>query len=85
MLWQKLPPALLRPFLRFYGDYPYLTENIVGLLSQHSFFPVIPQKSNTRYPSPPLGSIVQAHRLYPGLYRHNHHPSIVVVLNMSLV
>ncbi|UJG44156.1 MAG: transposase [Candidatus Heimdallarchaeum endolithica] len=75
LLWQKLPSALLRPFLRFYGDCAYWTENIVGLLSQHSFFPVIPPKSNARYPSPPpLGPIVQAHRLYPGLYRRNHHP-----------
>ncbi|UJG42138.1 MAG: hypothetical protein K9W45_06675 [Candidatus Heimdallarchaeum aukensis] len=75
LLWQKLPSALLRPFLRFYGDCAYWTENIVGLLSQHSFFPVIPPKSNARYPSPPpIGPIVQAHRLYPGLYRRNHHP-----------
>ncbi|UJG44368.1 MAG: transposase [Candidatus Heimdallarchaeum endolithica] len=75
LLWQKLPSALLKPFLRFYGDCNYWTENIVGLLKQHSFFPIIPPKSDTRYPSPPLpGPIVQAHRLYPSLYRHNHHP-----------
>ncbi|MHA1400344.1 MAG: transposase, partial [Candidatus Heimdallarchaeaceae archaeon] len=36
LLWQKLPSALLRPFLRFYGDCAYWSENIVGLLKQHS-------------------------------------------------
>ncbi|UJG42221.1 MAG: hypothetical protein K9W46_07345 [Candidatus Heimdallarchaeum endolithica] len=56
--------------MRFYGDCAYWTENIVGLLRQHSFFLLFPQKSNARYPSPPLlGPIVQVHRLYPGLYR----------------
>jgi len=75
LLWPKLPSALLKPFLRFYGDCAYWTENIVGLLRQQSFFPVISPKSNVRYPfPPPLGPIVQAHCLYPGLYRYNHHP-----------
>jgi len=70
----EIPSILLRPFLRFYGDCLYRTENIVGLLKQHSFFPFIAQKSNARYPSPPpLRPIIQAHRLYLGLYRHNHH------------
>jgi len=86
LLWQKLPSALLRPFLRFYGDCAYWTENIIGLLRQQSFFPFIPPKSNARYPSPlPLGSIVQAHRLYLVCIVIIITPSFVVVLNTSLV
>jgi len=39
----------------------------------HSFI-VIPPKSNALLDTPLLGPIVRAHRLYPGLHKHNHHP-----------
>ncbi|MHA1407681.1 MAG: transposase [Candidatus Heimdallarchaeaceae archaeon] len=74
LLWQKLPPTLLRQTVRFYGDYPYWTEDIVELIKQHSFFLVIPPKSNALLDTPLLGPTVRAHHLYPSLYKHNHHP-----------
>ncbi|UJG43978.1 MAG: hypothetical protein K9W46_02060 [Candidatus Heimdallarchaeum endolithica] len=41
---------------------------LANILFFQLFF--IPPKSNARYPSPPpLGPIIQAHRLYSGLYR----------------
>ena len=73
-LWQKLPPTLLRPNRRFYADSAYWTENIVGLIKQHGLHPVIRPKSNALIDNPLLGPIVRAHRFYPGLYNHNHHP-----------
>ncbi|MHA1685652.1 MAG: hypothetical protein ACTSYD_04495 [Candidatus Heimdallarchaeaceae archaeon] len=60
--------------MRFYADSAYWTENIVGLLKQHSLIPVISPKSNALLDTPLLGPIVRAHRFYPGLYKHNHHP-----------
>ncbi|MHA1854221.1 MAG: transposase [Candidatus Heimdallarchaeaceae archaeon] len=74
ILWQKLPSTLLRPDVSFYADCAYWSENIVGLLKQHALISVIPPKSNALLDTPLLESIVRAHRLYPGLYRHNHHP-----------
>ncbi|MHA1684895.1 MAG: hypothetical protein ACTSYD_00655 [Candidatus Heimdallarchaeaceae archaeon] len=73
-MWQKLPSTLLRPTMRFYADCAYWSENIVGLIKQHALHPVIPPKSNALLDTPLLGPIVRAHRFYPGLYRHNHHP-----------
>ena len=74
VLWQNLPSTVLRPSIRFYADCAYWTDNIVGLLKQHHLIPVITPKSNAVSCFPPLGPIVRAHRLYPGLYRYNHHP-----------
>ena len=73
-LWQKLPSTLLKPNRRFYADSAYWTENIVGLIKQHGLHPVIRPKSNALIDNPLLGPIVRAHRFYPGLYNHNHHP-----------
>ncbi|MHA1685098.1 MAG: hypothetical protein ACTSYD_01690, partial [Candidatus Heimdallarchaeaceae archaeon] len=77
ILWQKLPSTLLRPAMRFYDDCAYLfgvkissgsSSNMLSFLSSLLKVMLI----STRLYS--LGPIVRAHRLYHGLYKHNHHP-----------